>query len=142
MLARASRAGGNRHDSVWMFWFRASPAGSPALMSVAYRDASPVSRQLVLADMRSKHERAIQELGLPSEDGARIRAALENDFSDIRDLLKAVSVPCFAGFPPCDGVRPGSPRRGVFRIVSLLYEATGAKLSRFDVNGLLPSAGA
>lgn len=46
----------------------------------------------VLSSIFTKHEKAIELLGLPSADGAHIKAALEKDFSDIRDLLKAVSL--------------------------------------------------
>lgn len=46
----------------------------------------------VLSSIFTKHEKAIELLGLPSADGVHIKAALEKDFSDIRDLLKAVSL--------------------------------------------------
>lgn len=58
------------------------------------------SAKSILSSIFTKHERAIELLGLPAADGDRIKAVLENDFSDIRDLLKAVSLVSFGFFSP------------------------------------------
>lgn len=72
--------------------------GKPKVTDMLLRSVSSAAAgdiegsEAILSHIFMKHEKAIELLGLPGADGDRIKEFLKKNFSDIRDLLKAVSL--------------------------------------------------